>query len=262
MANPLQFTTTDLQVFLLAWFRITGILLVGPVFGTLAVPPTLKAVFGLLFTMIFFPLLPRVGGMVEPNLALYVLWVGLELGVGLLIGFAASLVFAAVQLGGQLIDQELGLSLATVFDPISSEPVSVVAQFKLMLATIVYLLIDGHHFLLSATAQSFASIPLLGLRIGDAVAFHLSDTMMRDLFVISLKIAAPAMVTLFLLTIAMAFMARAVPEMNLFAVGFSLRLLVGFLVLALGISVFVFGFERTNGGHENSLRVLLRLMGT
>ncbi len=261
MANPLHFTTTDLQLFMLVWFRITGIMYVGPIFGSLAVPPSVKAVFSFIFALLFYPLIPKAGAVVEPNFVLYLVWVFLEMGVGLLIGFTASLVFAAVQFGGQLIDQELGLSLANVIDPISNEQVSVMGQFKLFLATIVYLLIDGHHFLLSATAQSFTSVPLLGIRFGGAVALHVSDTVMRDLFEIAVRIAAPAMVTLFLITVAMAFMARTVPEMNIFIVGFSFRLVVGFLVIAFGIAAFIYGFEKINSDHENSIRTLLRLMG-
>lgn len=261
MTNPFQFTTNDLQLFLLAWFRITGILLVGPIFGSLSIPNTLKAVFGFVFAMIFFPLVPRAGIVVEPNMVLYIVWVFLELGVGLLIGFAATLLFTAVQFGGQLIDQELGLSLANVIDPISNEQISVVGQFKLFLATIVYLMIDGHHFLLKAISKSFSVVPLLGIKLTDAAAVQITDTMIQDMFEIAVTIAAPAMVTLFLITIAMAFMARTVPEMNIFIIGFSVRLLVGFLVLVFGVSAFVYGFEKVSESHERSVWEFVTKLG-
>src|SRR5262249_43819388 len=149
-----------------------------------------------------------------------------ELSVGLLIGFAASLLFAAVQAGGQLLDQELGLVVASVLDPVTNEPVSLLGQFKLLLAALVYLLIDGHHFLIRAVADSFRVVPMGGLRLGRGAAMHLSDTLPRDLFRIAVQIAAPSIVTLFLITIALAFMARTVPEMNLFVLGFPIRLAV------------------------------------
>ncbi len=254
-------TLTDVQVFVLAWFRITGILLVGPLFGSLSVPANVKAVFGFVFAVIFFPLLPRTGIAVEPNLALYFVWVLLEMGVGMLIGFAASLIFTAVQFGGQIVDQELGLSLANIIDPISNEQISVVGQFKLFLATIVYLAIDGHHFLLQAVGQSFRAIPLLGLRLNDAAVLHVSDTMIRQMFEMAVLIAAPAMVTLMLLTLAMAFMARTVPEMNIFVVGFSVRLIVGLGVLAFGIGAFVHLLAKGLRAHEHTVWDLVKMLG-
>lgn len=255
-------TLSDLQIFVLAWFRITGIMLVGPLFGSISIPPNLKAVFSFVFALIFYPLIPKTGAIVEPNFALYVVWVALEMGLGLLIGFAASLIFTAVQFGGQLVDQELGLSLANVIDPISNEQVSVIGQFKVFLATLVYIAIDGHHFLLKAVAGSFRAVPLLGMRFGDAAALHVSDAMMRQMFEAAILIAAPAMVTLMLLTIAMAFMARTVPEMNIFVVGFSVRLLVGLGVLAFGVGAFVHLFEKGARVHERMVWDLVRMLGS
>ena len=260
MADPFQFTLNDLQLFTLAWFRITGLMFIAPIFGSDTVPPRLKILLSLVFAMIFFSFIPREGVTVEPNFLLYIVWVLLELGVGMILGFAATLIFSAVQFGGQLIDQEMGLAMANVIDPISNAQISIVGQFKVFLATIVYLLIDGHHFLLSAISQSFTLIPLLGLQYGEPLVMHLSDTMIREVFEIAIKVAAPSLVTLSLITIAMAFMARTVPEMNIFIVGFALRLLVGFLILTIGVSSFIYAFERWSQDHEFHLETLIQMM--
>ncbi len=259
--NPFQFSTNDLQLFTLAWFRITGLMFVSPIFGSDTVPPRVKVLFSFVFAIIMFPLVPREGITVEPNFLLYIVWIFLELGVGMLLGFAATLLFAAVQFGGQLVDQEMGLAMANVIDPISNAQISIVGQFKVFLATLVYLLIDGHHFLLSAISQSFTVIPLLGLQYGEPVATLLTDTMMRDVFEIAIKVAAPSLVTLSLITIAMAFMARTVPEMNIFIVGFALRLAVGFLILVVGVSAFVHGFQRWSADHDFYLLTLMQMLG-
>src|SRR5439155_13973417 len=110
---------------------------------------------------------------------------------------------------------ELGLLSASVFDPITNEQVSIVSQFKLFLAMVIYLLIDGHHLLLRAVAESFRAVPIGWLRVGKGAATHLSDTLLRDLFRMAVQIAAPSIVTMFLITIALAFMARTIPEMNI-----------------------------------------------
>lgn len=261
MEKILSVSTGDLPVFLLAFFRVTGVMMPAPLFGSGVVPPSVKVFVSLLLAVLFFPLVGRPEAPVEPNLALYALAVLRELGVGLLIGFAAAILFAAVQFGGQLIDQELGIMMANILDPISNEQVSIIGQFKLFLATVVYLLIDGHHILLRGVADSFRAIPIAGLRLTDGAVMHLSDTLIRDLFRVAVQIAAPSLVTLFLITIALAFMARTVPEMNIFVLGFSLRVMVGLLVLAVGVGIFVVGFGERVKAEDGALRKLIGLLG-
>ena len=95
MVNPFQFTMTDLQLFTLAWFRITGLMFISPIFGSNTVPPRLKILLSLVVSLIFFSFIPREGVTVEPNFLLYIVWVLLELAIGMILGFAATLIFAA-----------------------------------------------------------------------------------------------------------------------------------------------------------------------
>lgn len=262
MEKLLGLGSGDLPVFLLAFFRVTGVMIPAPLFGSGVVPPMVKAFLSVVLAVLFFPLVGRPAGPVETGLGFWAVASLQELGVGLLIGFAASLLFAAVQSGGQLIDQELGLLSASVFDPITNEQVSIIAQFKLFLATVIYLLIDGHHLLLRAVAESFRSIPIGWIRVGKGAAAHLSDTLLRDLFRMAVQIAAPSIVTMFLITIALAFMARTIPEMNVFVLGFSLRIAVGLAVVAVGVGVFAAGFGEAVRREGAGLHRLLVMLGT
>jgi len=261
MDRILNVSTSDLPVFLLAFFRVSGVMMPAPLFGSGVVPPTVKIFVSLLMAVLFFPFVGRPEAPLDPNFGLYAVAVLQELGVGLLIGFAASLLFAAVQFGGQIIDQELGIMMANILDPITNEQISIIGQFKLFLATVVYLLIDGHHFLIKAVADSFRAIPIAGLRLSDGAVTYLSDTLVRDLFRAAVQIAAPSLVTLFLVTIALAFMARTVPEMNIFVLGFTLRVAVGLVVLAIGVGVFVYGLDPMIRREDGSLRRLIGLLG-
>jgi flagellar biosynthetic protein FliR len=261
MERWLELTPGDLEVFLLVFFRISGVLFLAPVFGGQMSPAPVKIFLSLLLAMLLLPTVGRPASLPEPSLAALAWGAFLELSTGALIGFAATLLFAAVQFGGQLIDQELGLMMANVLDPLSNEQVSIIAQFKLFLAVIVYLLIDGHHFLIAATRDSFAAVPIMGLGFGEGAAHHLTEAMARDVFRMAVQIAAPAMATLFLVTVAMAFMARTVPEMNVFILGFSLRIAVGFGVLAFGVGFFVYGFQEMTQSNSAAIRRLLELLG-
>jgi len=253
---------SDWPVFLLVFFRVSGVMMLAPVFGSAMTPAAVKIFLSLVLSLLFFPLVGGQGAAVASMdgsaLALAAAW---ELAVGLLIGFASAMLFAGVQFGGHLIDQELGLLQANLLDPLLDEQISIMGQFKVLVATLVYLLINGHHLLLGAVSDSFRAVPLLGLQFTKGAALHLSDTLMRDVFRMGIEIAAPALVTLFLVTIAMAFMARTAPEMNIFALSFTLRIAVGFVVIALGVGLFVAGFESREIQQSAAVRALVGMLG-
>ena len=261
MDKILDLAAGDGPVFLLVLFRITGVMMLAPVFGSAIAPAPVKIFLSLVLAMLFFPIVRAPAGAAGLEGLVLVLAVAWELAVGLLIGFASAMLFAGVQFGGHLIDQELGILQANLLDPMLNEQISIVGQFKVLLATLVYLLINGHHLLITALADSFRAVPLLGLKFSQGVALQLSDTLMRDVFRMGVEIAGPALVTLFLVTIAMAFMARTAPEMNIFALSFTLRIAVGLLVVALGVGLFVAGFENRAIRQSGAVQTLVGMLG-
>ena len=257
--NILDFSINDLHAFILMFFRVAGLMMFAPLFGSQSIPPTVKIMFSLIMVFILYPIIkPTVN--IPENAGYYIFAVVSEFAVGFIIGFSASLLFSALQFGGQIIDQEIGLGLANIIDPISNQQVSIIGQFKLLLGMIIYLSINGHFFVIDSMVNSFKTIPLLGLSLSNDVGLKVTDVMVGNMFVIAVKVAAPALVTLLLITIAMAFMARTVPEMNIFILGFSLRIIVGFLVLAFGIPAFAYVFDKLNLQSVNSVNDLMVLM--
>jgi flagellar biosynthetic protein FliR len=261
MDQIVGFAAGDGPLFLLVLFRVAGVMMLAPVFGSAVAPAPVKIFLSFVLSLLFFPLVQAQGASVPADATLLVLAVAWELAVGLLIGFAAALLFAGVQFGGHLIDQELGILQANLLDPMLNEQISIVGQFKVLLATLVYLLLNGHHLLIGAVSESFRAVPLMGLRYSEGVALYLSDTLMRDVFRMGIEIAAPALVTLFLVTIALAFMARTAPEMNIFVLSFSLRIAVGFVVIALGVGLFAVGFESREIQQSAAVRALIGMLG-
>ena len=261
MESLLSLKTADVPLFLLTLFRVSGVVMLAPVFGSQISPAPLKAFLSLTLAALFWPMVVAPGTPLPADWASFGLAAVQELGLGLLIGFAAAAIFAGVQFGGYLVDQELGILQANILDPLSNEQISIFGQFKVFLATAVYLLIDGHHLLIHAVARSFRSLPLTGIRFSEGAATLLTEDLLRDLFRMGVEIAAPALVTLFLVTIAMAFMARTVPEMNLFVLGFSIRLAVGFGVLMAGTGLFVAIFQSRFLSHAGGLGRLVELLG-
>ena len=251
----------DFQIWLLVLFRFTGLMAVAPVFGSQSAPLQFKAGLSLATSFLLFPFIPKTGTVLAPTLGAYLPAVGLELLTGILIGFAASMFFAGVQFAGQIVDQEMGISLANVIDPITNEQVSIVNQLQFFLATLVFLGINGHHFLLQALVESYEVVPLMGLRYTDRVALAVADDMARHLFVVTIKLAAPVLVSTMLVTIGMALLARTVPEMNVFVLGFSLRIVIAGAVLMISLPLFAAMVGRMSGNMLDNVHVLIQLMG-
>lgn len=249
----MDLSTSDLPLFLLALTRVSGMVFLAPVFGHPGLPAKVKALLAILLALLFFPALKGAGEVPASDLGGLLLAAGGELAVGMAIGFAASLLFAGVHLAGQIIDQELGLQGANLLDPSSEETITIAGQFKMILATLVFLLINGHHFLIRAVGDSFRAVPPLAFAPSAGAALTLSDGLMSGLFRMAVQIAAPTLVTVFLVTVAIAFMARAVPEMNVFVLGFALRLTAGMIVLALGVGIFVSEFAERALIHARGL---------
>jgi flagellar biosynthetic protein FliR len=241
--NLLDYTLSQFSVFLLVLVRTSGLMFTAPFFGSRNNPPQVVTALCFLLALVLTPLVGGRGFVLPPNLGLFFAVALAELGVGMILGFAAGLLFAGAQLGGLLVDNELGLGLANIIDPTSNEQVSLVGQMKLFMALLFFLVLNGHHLLIRALVRSFDLIPFGAMSFGPPAALHLGDTLAARMFEVAVQVAAPAVVAVFVSTIALAFAARAVPEMNIFVVGFSVRIAVGLLLLLLAIPAIAWVFQ-------------------
>ncbi len=251
-------TAADLPLFLLVLARVGGTLALAPIFGSAALPAGVKVGIALALSVAFFPIAPRASA--APAGLDLVPAVSLETAIGVAMGFAAWLLFAAVQSGGALLDQELGLSVAAVFDPVSAEPAGLVSQFKLLLAGAAYVLCDGHHLLLSALAESWRALPPGGA-VAPAAGPEFVAAIGSTLFSGAVKVAAPALVAVFAVTVATAFIARALPEAGSALSAMPLRLVAGLLALALGTGAFVSGFAASVREGGDAVHSVVTWMG-
>jgi flagellar biosynthetic protein FliR len=220
--------------------RLGGLVAVAPVFGHAAVPVRVRV--GLVVGVAV-----AVAGIVPPGKTLAITSllplagaVALEVTTGLFFGLAAQLVFAGVQLGGQLAGTQMGLGLASLIDPQSQSQVTAIALWEHLLALLIFLSLDVHHLLLRALLHSFDLVPPGGLRLS-APALETVLALGAGVFEVGARIAAPVLVVLLLTNAALGALARTIPQLNVFVVGFPLNVGVGFLVLAAGLP-FTFRF--------------------
>ncbi len=232
------------KFFVLITFRVSGMVLIAPFFAHRAVPPKVRAGLVLALAAVMFPTVDRVGIRIPDNMGGYLSAAVAEIAVGALIGFAALVVFAAVRLGGFIAGQQIGLAIAHIYDPTSGQQTSLLSQTLYMLGFVVFVLVGGHHMLLRALAASYEAIPISRAHLTEGVFTKIGVGMFSEMFVNAVRISAPAVITLMLATIVMAIVARTVPEMNIFNIGFAMRLGLGLTVMALAAPALGWIFQR------------------
>ncbi|MBV9120670.1 MAG: flagellar type III secretion system protein FliR [Chloroflexi bacterium] len=216
----------------LVFVRIGAMLFSAPLLNGRSVPQVLKVGLAMLLAFLLVPL--NQAHFVEVPME----WLPLslltmkELGVGIIVGFVANLVFSAMQLAGQFIGLQIGFSLANVLDPLFSQSISILDQLYTVLAGLIFLAIDGHHMLILAIQQTLDIVPAGTLNLSGPFVNQLI-MLTSGVFVAALRIALPVVAALLLSDIALGLMSRTLPQMNVFIVGMPVKLFVGFLVLLL-----------------------------
>ena len=249
-----------LEAFVLVLLRLSAMIVTIPVISERSVPIRVKASLSILVAMIIFPL---VVSEFPPArnfhlIQLIFLMIGETL-IGITIGFAARLVFAAIQLAGDIVGYQMGFAIANVIDPMSSSQVSIITELQYLIAMLVFLTVNAHHLFFQAIVQSYAVLPPLTFHFSGQVMHYLFNISV-DMFVIALKIAAPITAVMLFTNVALGIVARTVPQMNIFIVGFPLQISMGLIFLGLTAPLFVSMTQGIFGGLETRIIALLRLM--
>ena len=166
-----------------------------------------------------------------------------EIIVGLLIGFFFQLIFMAIHSAGALVGYQIGFAMVSMFDPNSSQRVSIIGQFWFLFATLIFLAIDGHHILIQAFVDSYKILPIGQVSFNNGIATVVAKAT-AYVFVLALKIAAPVLMTLFLTDVALGTVAKMMPTMNVFFVGFPIKIGAGLIVLAMSLPIAAYVLER------------------
>lgn len=257
----LDFTLTQFQLFLLVVFRISGMVLTAPFFGNAGFHPEVRVPLAVAMSLVLFPLIQTQGIFIPQSLGAFLVVASLELFVGIMLGFVATFIFAGIQLGGQLVSQQMGITIADVIDPVSNTSLSIIAQYQMLYVSLLFVALGGPHYLVAVMLKSFASVPLTGFVFHPELVQRVSGPLAGDMFVLAVKSGAPTMTALLVSTIAMGFIARTVPEMNIFIIGFTIRLGMGLVVLWMTVDMFTYIFRVYMHETVRELSRLLPMLG-
>jgi flagellar biosynthetic protein FliR len=221
----------NLPLFLLVACRMSGIVLAAPLFSSLSIPVRLKVAFVVLSSLVFVPFaIANAGEMPTGVYGFAPIFVS-ELGMGLVIGFVGAMVLGAIEMAGSLISQQIGLSLANIADPATGQSTAAVSVFLSMLALLLLLSVDGHHWFVTAVGVSYRHVPL-GTVSWRPALLEMYTAGFSGMFNFMLRVAAPMVGLMFLVNIMMALIAKAAPGIHILIVGYPVKMLAGIIFLA------------------------------
>ena len=218
---------------LLIGLRVGSLMLFMPFFGDLAIPARIKAGLTLALTILLYPAFaPR---SIPENMGSWVAIAGHEAIVGLTIGLIIHFVFEAVQLAGQILGFQLGFSLANVIDPQTQVDTPVLSVSHQMIALLIFLQLDVHHWILRGIGKSFEFFPL-DSRISPATASEFLR-LSGGIWVIAAQMVAPALMATFVADLTLGFLAKASPQFPIMVLALPAKNLMGYAIL-LGAAAF------------------------
>ena len=256
----ISFTSAQLDVWLTSFMfplaRILGLLAAAPLFNSIAMPKRIRLGLGIAITLALLPVLPPMPTVPAGS------WIGLailaqQMFIGVLLGLTLRIAFAAIDLTGELIGLQMGLSFAVFYDPQNAGQTPVLSEFLGLIVTLVFLAMNGHLLTLAVLAESFKLLPVsaTSLGIGNIGSFLAWSSV---LFSAGLLLALPLITALLITNLAMGVLARVAPQLNIFAVGFPVTLVAGFVILMFSIPYFGAAMEHLFDQAFRAMAAVLR----
>ncbi|MDA8224619.1 MAG: flagellar biosynthetic protein FliR [Betaproteobacteria bacterium] len=240
----IHFTDTQLYAWIagLVWplSRILGLISSAPVFGQANVPLLSKLGLGIVLTLLLAPVLPPMPA-IDPSSPAGLLILAQQVMIGLSLGFIMNLVFMAIDIAGSLAGLTMGLGFASFFDPQTEGQTNAVNQLLALLATLVFLQLNGHLVLISVLADSFRHLPV-GQWPDRSVVWQILEWS-KLLFSAGIQLALPVVTALLITNVALGILTRAAPQLNLFGIGFPVTISIGFITLLLSLQLMLHPME-------------------
>jgi len=236
--------------------RIAGLVTAMPLFSSQFIPVRVRLIIAVALTVVIVPVIPDVPSIDALSIK-GMLLVLHQLLIGICMGFIFHLVISAFIIGGQIIAMQMGLGFSTMVDPVNGAQAPVLSMFFMLLVTLFFVLLDGHLALIGIVAKSFFTLPISDQGIGREGYWELA-LWGSDMFKGSLLVAMPAVTALLLVNLALGVMGRAAPQLNIFAVGFSITITAGFYFMLISLPVVLVQFENLS---VNAFGVIKGLVG-
>lgn len=246
MALNLNFSLQDLEFFLLVFTRVSCFVSVAPFFGMTNTPARVKIALSFFIAVLIYQFVVPHQALQYSSVLGYATLILKEATTGLLIGFGTNICQTIVLFSGKIIDMEVGLSMVSLFDPVTKQEAGFTGMLYEYAILLTLLVTDMHHYILRAFIDTYQLIPTNGAVFDSDSLLQSMLMFLKDYMVIGFRICLPVFAAMLLLNAILGILAKIAPQMNMFAVGMQLKILVGLSVLFLtagllpNISNFVF----------------------
>lgn len=259
----LGFSEAELIPFFASLTRVSALFLLLPIFGDNNVPQLVKVFLAFTINLVVFPIAASQGlvhatDLAKTDLGIVALTVK-EGAVGLVLGFTAKLFFEGLTFAFGHMGNQMGFNMAAAYDHHNEVNVPVISQMIMIFATLLFLALDGHHIFLKALVQSYSAVPIGGFEFTRGVAAFVLETS-TQVFWIAARLSAPMALMIFLINCAFGIVAKAVPQINVFVVSFTVNILAGFVVLSLSMPAFGTNVGDVFQAMAGRLEMLLKLL--
>lgn len=230
------FSLVDFEILILILVRISCLVSVAPFFNTKSVPARIKIGLSVFVSILIFRAVDSsaVGYTGVLGYAVIVLREGIT---GLLIGLAANVCNSIILFAGNVIDMDIGLAMAQQFDPQTNSQVTITGNLYNYFVLLLLLATNMHHYILQAIVDSYQVIPVNGQVFRWDSLMLSMIRYMGDMFVIAFRIILPVFACIMVLNVILGIMAKVAPQMNMFAVGVQMKVMVGLLVLFVTVTL-------------------------
>ncbi|MDA8229148.1 MAG: flagellar biosynthetic protein FliR [Desulfitobacterium hafniense] len=228
-----QLLQWNLNLFLLILSRWAGMVMLAPVFGARGVPALVKLGLAASLSVILYPLVAASQPHIPLELLPYTAVIIKETVVGLVIGFIIYTFTAVLQGAGQLIDFQMGFTMGNSLDPVYGMQSPMMGNFQMVLATMLLLATNAHHYLIAAMVKSYSYIPVDPSGFPMGIDFYVK--LVTNIFSLSIQLALPVFGALLIADLGVGLLSRTVPQLNIFSVVFPVKIIFGFILLILAL---------------------------
>ncbi len=232
-----NFLIYNFQIFLLSFARGIALLTILPLFGGVNVPNRVRVVLSLFLAYMAFPIISQMGYKIPENLASYFFMVLMEVIIGLSIGFFVYLIILGFQLAAQIFSTSFGLAFVETVDPLSEASVPTYSTLFLIIATIVFIYVDGPALTFQAFIESYKKIWVYNITL-DSLKYiaQFAVSGFIGMLEIGLKISLPIIAVIFAIDIIVGIIGKTAPQMNILNMSFDLKMVVGIIVVLIFIA--------------------------
>ncbi len=236
---------SNVELIMMIFLRIVGFFVVAPFFSGKYMNRYVRLSLSFILAYVVFNTIPslEVPVSVFDSAIVFGFYAIKELGIGLAIGFATSIIFNAIVLAGSLIDGQAGLTMSAMYDPTSATQMPITANLYYYVLIVIALLTNMHYGFIRGIVSSYASIPICTDIVIDDSIVVLVCNLISEFFLLAFKFASPIIAVMLILDVGLGILVRTVPQMNVFVVGFPLKIAIYLFTMTAVTALFIENYD-------------------